>query len=365
MPGTKIKRGKDQWQLQVTCGTDLNGKPLRYTKTFHGTAREANAELSKFYSACSQGKVNRASSITISQVAHEYLKEGTAHLKKSSYARTESIIRVWIVPNIGKKKLNNFKRSDVQKFINSIDKSPKTVRCIYSVLSAVCRYALDMQYIEDTPCKMIRFPKLNKKESLYYTDDEIKQILSHTEDLRLKAIIYLAFFGGLRSSEICGLEWDCVHFDSNRIEIKQILMESKGEGQYIDTPKTESSRRSIAMPQEVMDTLQKLFDEQLHTEYPHICNSVIRRDIGSPATGNYLRNILKIHLKTIGIEYKGIHAFRHSHTSVLSSLDGIELKQISERLGHSQLSTTLNIYTHLFKNKDDIIVDKLSDYLKN
>ena len=365
MPGTKIKRGKDQWQLQVTCGTDSKGRPLRYTKTFHGTAREANTELSKFYAACSQGKINKASALTISQASNEYLEEGTSHLKKSSYARTESIIRVWIIPQLGKKKLNRLKRSDVQKFVNSIDKSPKTIRCIYSVLSNICRYAVDMQYIEDTPCKMIRLPKMSKKESPYYNDNEIRLILNNTYDLRLQAIIYLAFFGGLRSSEICGLEWDCVHFDTNHIEIKQILMESKGGGQYIDTPKTESSKRSISMPQEVMEVLERLFNEQLHTEYAYTCNSVIRRDIGSPATGNYLRNLLKPHLQKIGVEYKGIHAFRHSHTAILSGFEGVELKQISERLGHSQLSTTLNIYTHLFKNNDEIIVNQLSNYLKN
>ena len=365
MAGSMRERGRNKWYFEVSCGTDYTGKPLRYYKTFEGTKREAQKALNAFYVECSEGRVNKSGTMTFSVLADNYYNEATQHLKKSSKVSTNTIINKHLKPAFSKRKINKITRLDIQKYINAIDLSPKTVRNIYSVLTEIFKFAIDMEMITNTPCQNIKLPKLTKKEGKFYTEDEINKLLMALDpyvdgkEFTYKIAILLALFGGLRIGEVCGLDWENIDFNTNTIEIVKTRMVNIGGGMYEETPKTEKSQRTVALPVEIVEMLKELKKQQCKTDYLIQSPAVLRGQKGDPVYALLITEWYKRLCESIGVEFKGMHALRHTHASMLSGMN-IDAAQISSRLGHSQISTTLNIYTHLFKNKDTEIAEKLS-----
>lgn len=392
MPGTKRKRGADSWLLEVTVGSDFTGKPVRYSKTVHCRSESAaDKELALFYADCVNGKVNRSAPVTVSELADQWREEYVLrHLKVSARRGIDPAIKMWIKPLLGNKKVTKVKRLDVQKWVNYIsdpqertDKqgksvirqlSPKTVRNYYSALRGMFEFAVDMGIVEDTPCKNIRMPKKTHKEANYFSLDEVKVLLEALEalpaaELKFKVAIYLGLFGGLRKGEIMGLNREDADFDRNEITIKRTRMIKPGEGIYEDTPKTDKSIRAVTLPGEVMTEIRRLIAQQkemklqLHNQY-HDSAALLRSDSGDPLYPQVLQRWFTRFLQKNGLRHVGLHSLRHTHASMLAYL-GTDKMQVSTRLGHSQLSTTLNIYTHLFENADRKIAEDLSSSFLN
>ena len=374
MTGYKRKRGPDSWRLEVVIGTDARGKPRRYSKTVHcKSEKDADKELARFYTECSDGKIRKQSAVLIEDFCDTYYEDyAKRFLKKSTLNGTNSGIKVWIKPYLGKKKVVKLSRLEVQQWVNMMSDeglSPKTLRNYYSVLRRVMAYAVDMGIIDDTPCRNIRLPKKDHKEAKYYTLDNVKELLDalsglEAEDLTYKAGILVLLFGGLRRGEVLGLNWDDVDFNANKIHVRRIRNTATGIGVYEDSPKTSSSNRIVTLPKEVMMTLKMLQIRQkerrllLGTCYTQ-CPAVLQGPLGGPLHPNALGKWFKRFAESNGLPPIGLHGLRHTHASMLAHM-GTDKMQISERLGHSEVSTTLNIYTHLFDDADTRIADDLS-----
>lgn len=379
MPGTMRKRGSDSWYLEVTIGTDFRGRPIRYNKTVHGTKKQAEKELAKFYADCEAGRISKSSTATVEQVADLYVSEyAERHLKVSARRSVDTALKVWIKPLIGKRKISRLSRIDVQQWINHMSDgengkqglSPKTIRNYYSVLCGIMEFAIDMEFIQDTPCKNIRLPKKEHHEAEYYNLEEVKSLLKAldslpAEELKFKVAIYIALFGGLRKSEILGLNWEDVDLETRKVEIKRTRMIGPDIGVYEDTPKTDKSVRTIVLPEEIMNMLRALHAQQselklrLSNQYED-SPAILRGDFGKPLYPQVLQRWFTRFTEEHGLRHIGLHGLRHTHASMLAYM-GADKMQVSTRLGHSQLSTTLNIYTHLFEEADKTIADNLSD----
>lgn len=381
MPGTKRKGKGDAWYFEVTIGTDFTGKPIRYNKTFHGTEKEAEKALARFYIECEDGKVSKESSMTISELCELYLEEYVKrHLKESNIKAVIPAIAK-IKPYLGRKKVNKISRIDVQKWVNVISEqngkkqlSPKTVRNYYSTLSGILKFAIHMDIIENSPCHDIKLPKNKKTEARYYNKEEVKQFLTALEsvtddELKYKAVMYVALFGGLRNGEIMGLNWEDLDLGTGTISINRTRLVRKGGGVYEDVPKTEKSIRDITLPENVLKLLKNLRTQQLEKQLqmankwensPAIFKNEWGGTMYPKAPAKWLASFIKKH----NLPYISMHGLRHTHTSLLAYLDTDKLN-ISRRLGHSQLSTTLNIYTHLFEESDKEIAKGLNIFTEN
>ncbi len=392
MPGTKQKRGTGSWTLHVRSGTDFRGKPIRYTKTVHCKSEAAaDRELALFYADCVNGRVNRSTPITVAELADQWYEEYVLrHLKVSARRGIDPAIKMWIKPLLGNKKVSKVQRLDVQKWVNYVSDpqertnkrgekvikqlSPKTVRNYYSALRGMFDFAVDMGIIEDTPCKNIRMPKKDHKEATYFTIEEVSALLEalsalQSDELRYKVAIYLGLFGGLRKGEIMGLNREDVDFERCEVSIRRTRMIKPKEGVYEDTPKTDKSIRTIALPPEVMAEIRRLIGQQkeqklqLQNQY-HDSPALLRNDHGAPLYPQVLQRWFTRFLEKNNLPHAGLHSLRHTHASMLVYL-GTDKMQVSTRLGHSQLSTTLNIYTHLFEDADKKVAEDLSsNFLK-
>ena len=391
MPGTKRKGNGDSWYLEVTIGTDFSGKSIRYNRTFHGTEKEAEKALARFYTECEDGKVHKENKMTIEDLCNIYLTEYVdRYLKVSARRGIDPAIKIWIKPLLRNKKVSKVKRLDVQKWVNYISDpqermnkkgekvirqlSPKTVRNYYSALRGMFDFAVDMGIVEDTPCKNIRMPKKDHKEASYFSIEEVNALLEalsalQSNELRYKVAIYLGLFGGLRKGEIMGLNREDVDFERCEISIRRTRMIKPKEGIYEDTPKTDKSIRTVALPPEVMAEIRRLIGQQkeqklqLQNQY-HDSPALLRNDHGDPLYPQVLQRWFTRFLEKNSLPHAGLHSLRHTHASMLVYI-GTDKMQVSTRLGHSQLSTTLNIYTHLFEDADKKIAEDLSsNFLK-
>lgn len=375
MPGTKRKRGKDSWYLEVTIGTDFRGKPNRYNRTVHcKSEKQAEKELARFYTECESGKINKQDSTKLSALADTWFTEYAERFyKKSALSSNRTAKDVWVVPVLGDKKVSKLSRMDVQNWINHLaDKglSPKTVRNYYSTLRSMLDFAVDMGIIEDTPCRNVRLPKKERHEAKYYVAEDVARLIGALDtlgpdDLKFRVAVLLFLFSGIRKAELLGLNWEDVDFEGNAIHVHRERLIGRGIGIYEDTPKTAKSARYIKLPAEVMRELRRLRTQQnkrrlaLGNKYGD-SPAVFCNDTGQPLYPQVLQRWFSRFTDSAGLPHLGLHGLRHTHTSMLSNMK-VDAKQISERLGHSQLSTTLNIYTHLFEDTGQQIADELSE----
>ena len=181
------------------------------------------------------------------------------------------------------------------------------------------------------------------------------------EELRYKVALLIALFGGLRKGEILGLNWS--DYDGRSIKVQRTRLIGRGTGVYETTPKTPGSHRLVTLPQEVCDHINDLRQQQAEQKEALgdqwlESEALIKGDLGAPLYPQVLQRWFARFIEKNDLPPLTLHGLRHTHTSMLASLH-LEPKQISERLGHTQMSTTMNIYTHLFR-KDNGVADELS-----
>lgn len=243
------------------------------------------------------------------------------------------------------------KSFDVTEY-GSATLAPKTIKHYFTFVSSVLHYAELMGMIADNPCRRVVLPKAKIKEQKCYTLEETQRFLDllQNEPLKYQAFFVLAIYGGFRRAEILGLEWGDLDFKNNVINIRRSSLNTKGKGTYTDTLKTESSSRSLKLPAEVFTILGEYRINQsrerlkLGDRWKQSDRLFTKWD-GEPMHPNtpyeWLRKFCTVH----DLRFLGVHAFRHLNASLMIN-SGVDIKTVSASLGHSQTSTTLNIYAH-------------------
>ena len=190
-----------------------------------------------------------------------------------------------------------------------------------------------------------------------YSADEIHALTEVAEGTKLEIPVLLASFYGLRRSEVLGLKWDAIDFEANTLEIKHIVTQASIDGKKVlvqaDRAKTKSSLRTLPLVPPIRDRLLMLKGQQ--NTYRRLCGKSYNRDylgylcvdeIGNIIRPNYVSEQFPKLLEKNGLRPIRFHDLRHSCASLLLA-NGVPMKQIQEWLGHSDFSTTANIYAHL------------------
>lgn len=247
--------------------------------------------------------------------------------------------------------------------------SPKTVKHYISFISSVFDYAQKMQLIKNNPCAHVFTPKQKPHEKEIYTPEQAKQLLEYLQDapLKYRAFFTLAMYSGMRRGELLGLEWQDIDFDSGVVNIKRNALYNKDQGHYTDTTKTAASTRSLKLPMNVIFVLQQLRNEQLSERLKlgdawHSTNRLFTTWDGKAMNGVTPYTWLKKFCAKHDLPFHNIHSFRHLHASLLIDA-GVNIKTVSAVLGHSQTSTTLNIYTHNFQEATAKAMESVADIL--
>ncbi len=376
-------------KITITHGKTFDGKPKKYYKTVdYTTDRQLDLDAALFLADIMNGEINRASSTTIGALFKDF-KKTRKDIKPSTMDRYGTLYERQIKPYFHTRKVNSITRPDVRKWVAELldhghaktkgPLAPKTVKNALALLSSLYVYAIyELELVEKNPCERIKVKKMGKPAAAkeYYTDKELAHLLvlldnklDDPKSITHATLIYLILFTGLRTSEIMGLKWDNVNFFNNTIKIVEARVCTATNRIVVGDTKTTSSEREITVPEFIVDMLRRLKSHQdqckqimgeewTDTGYVSVTNK------GTPSHPRNMYDWFKRFLKRSDLKDSTVHDLRHTHAALLTSL-GVQIIDISKRLGHSNTRVTQEIYEYLFKNMDNVISLELDNYYKN
>lgn len=384
------KKGNISYRIKVSLGYDETGKQVTKSMTFKPdeslTPKKAYKEAQKqafiFEEQCKEEQAKQKQ-ITFEKLAKEWLElvSKTESQKKTSITRLESC-QERTYKAIGKVDIGKVSFQMIQNFILSLSKkgtnkrngqglSTKTQKHYLTFISSVMKYAIQCGLRTDNPCRGVAVTKTPKKEKDIYSLEEVKEILEkiHNNSNVMKQTLFTTIaYLGLRRGEILGLEFSDFDFDNQTVTITRTSNYcGKKNGVYTDTPKTAKSCRTLAIPPVLVNLLKEL-KKQLHQNAKncgdlwHYSDRVFVGEFGLPIHPNTPYTWLKRYCKRNNLPFKGIHSFRHTFATQ-AIVNGVDVSTVSNILGHSQTSTTLNIYTHSVQAVNDKAMKNIADLL--
>ena len=375
MAGSIEKRGKNSYRLTVSEGFDLNGRPMIHRKTIHGTKKEAEVELAKFVTEVQNGLVIDGKSLKFSEFTEIWKRDyGSKELAPSTYKRYCRMLETRLLPYFGHFYINKIKPTDIMKFYDLLEKdtqlvrkkgnngsktkkplSGKTILEHHRLLRAMLHKAVYWQLIVANPAERVQPPKARKPKRRSYDDEQTKILLENlellsSEDTKYKVAIILTVFTGVRLGELMGLEWQDVDFKNGIISINRSSQYLSDMGVFTKVPKTESSIREIAIPEFIISLLEeyKLWYEEQKSIYGELWTNSDRLFVqadGKPMHPSTISKWFVKYVGQIGLPVINFHGLRHTNASLLVA-QNIDIAVISARLGHAQISTTLDFYVH-------------------
>ena len=375
MAGSIEKRGKNSYRLTVSEGFDLNGNPMIHRKTVHGTKKDAQVELAKFVTEVQNGLVVDGKSLRFSEFTEIWKRDyGSKELAPSTYKRYCRMLETRLLPYFGHFYINKIRPTDIMKFYDLLEKdtqlvrkkgnngsktkkplSGKTILEHHRLLRAMLHKAVYWQLIVSNPAERVQAPKARKPKRKSYDDEQTKILLENLEqlsieDTKYKVAIILTVFTGVRLGELMGLEWQDIDFKNGIISINRSSQYLSDMGVFTKTPKTESSIREIAIPEFIISLLEeyKLWYEEQKSIYDELWANSDRLFVQSDGKPMHPSTISKWFVKyvaQIGLPVINFHGLRHTNASLLVA-QNIDIAIISARLGHAQISTTLDFYVH-------------------
>jgi len=229
--------------------------------------------------------------------------------------------------------------------------SARTVRYIHTVIHAVLKQALKNQLVFRNLAEATELPADNKKEARVLTVEEMGRFLNASEGDRLKAAFVTLLGSGLRRGELLALKWENVDLKKGIVSVKENFAWISKKGFVFQPPKTEKSKRVVPLPDGVLAELKKhkarQAEEKLKTGKAYQDNGLVFcTEIGTPIIPRNFERKYKALLKKVNLTGIKLHSLRHTYTTKLLEL-GENLKVVQELLGHSRISVTADIYSHV------------------
>lgn len=277
-----------------------------------------------------------------------YLYLSDIHIEKAEFAQ---------------KKVSDITIADLQKYYNqkiADGYNSRTIKHIQILVNEAMDQAVRMGYIASNPNQYTKLPRMKKFEAKILTEAEVGKLIQEGEEEWVYPIVVTCVTCGLRKGEILGLRWGDVDFEKGQINVRvslcRIYSEADEEGKRASMyklmePKTKSSIRSIPMMEETYRALylqRKRQDEEKKIWGKAYMDNdlVFAKADGSYINPRHLSEKYTSFLKKYGVTVVRFHDLRHTYASILMA-NGVEPKIIQELLGHSSISTTLDIYTHI------------------
>ena len=382
------KSGEVSYLIRVSLGYEMSGKQITKSKTWRPEAgmnpkqitKEVNKAATLFEASFEKREINRRAKFK--EVADEWLDlmEKTQEIKISTLERMKGC-RERTYEILGNLYIDNITYSQLQKFIVSLSAkgvnqhtgeglSQKSQKHYLTFISDVMTYAIRCGLITDNPCRNVITVKTEKKDKEIYSTEEIVELLEDLNEnapMNYHVFFHLLIFYGLRKGEALGLEWKDIDFDNQTLSINRTSnYRNHRTGTYTGTPKTKSSRRILKISAETVRLLQ-LYQFEEHEQMVNCGDQWQDTDRlfikwnGEPMHPNTPYTWLERFCEARELAFKGLHAFRHAYATTAITSNQIDIKTISAVLGHSETSTTLNIYAHEVAAANARAVDVVGD----
>ena len=299
------------------------------------------------------------SSLTFAQVADSYFDWYCQRRKQSSINVIKNIIYNHLLDEFGKIKINQITAKNIMNYQNKIinDYSAEFLKKIHTIISAIFNFGIKFHGITNNPAKIAgNFEKESNKRMNFWEFSEFKQFINVVDEPTFKAFFATLYYSGARKGELLALTWEDINFTEKTIRINKTEY-----NRQITQPKTKASNRIIMLPNIVINLLENIKKEAALSAPVKNDYVVFGTFYNSVSTTTLDRRYSK-YLSTANVKKILLHEFRHSHASYLIN-KGVSPLMVAQRLGHSDVATTLNTYSHLYPSKQAEVVASMEEDL--
>ena len=366
------KNGETRYLFQTYLGIDpLTGKERRTTRRGFKTMKEAKqAERNLLLDVEENGFCNVSEKQTFEAVARLWLESYQTTVKPTTYQNTKSYLDILIKDYFNNILIENLTVLRLQKITIELSKRYLNYTIHLSVINRVLKYAVLLDIIKANPLDKVIRPKQQEKreKKKALTKEELTEFLDLAEK-HVSPVLFVAWwtlaYTGLRRGELLALEWSDIDFENRTLRVERTLVRISGQ-LSTQSPKTKKSRRKITLDPRTVEILKNWRLKQKKILFKNGAGKselVFSNSSGGYLMESRLRDELRKFLKRYGLPIISVHGLRHTHASILFEA-GIEAKQIADRLGHSRIQTTLDMYTHINDNQRHAVADRLLDFLE-
>ena len=365
------KKGRS-WQITVELPKDpVTGKRIRKYRTVKGTRKEAERAMHEFVMELERGVYIDNNKISLTEWIQKWLDVYIEpNVSPTTLSRYRGMIKRYIDPLIGNTRVQELNHLAVQAWVNSLKVSPisgkemsaATIKHCYHVLKGAMDKAIVAGIIYRSPCEKIMLPKGQKKQAVIFNESQIKKLIKAAKGTEMELIIDMELCLGLRRGELLGLQWGDIDWDNNQIHIvrNRVIVDGKA---IVKEPKTQASIRVLDAPEMLMEKLRhhrgKCLRNRMNLGWNYkMTDYIIVHPDGKPIYPEYVSQMLTKLLDKAGLPKCRFHDLRHLCASIMV-LQGVNVKVAQERLGHKDITTTMNIYSHVLPSSARDAAEKI------
>ena len=366
--GSIVQRADGRWMASVDLGWE-NGKRRR--KAYYGATRAAvAAKLTKGLRAVQQGATSLGDERqTMKQFLERWIETVRLSVRAKTHHSYAQLVRLHLVPGLGHLNLGRLQPEHVDAFLSQKREaglSPRTCQYLRAVLRIALNRAIKRKLVTLNAAALADAPRVARAEVQSLTPEQARTFLAAIADHHLYPLIVVAVSCGLREGELLGLQWPDLDLDRGVLRVRHAL-ERLGKGWRLIEPKSEGSRRTIRLPAPVVPILRAHRVHQLERrlaagarwrEHAFVFTT---RD-GQPLDGCRLNRQTKGQLEAAGLPPLKFHSLRHSCATFLL-VQGVAPRVVMDILGHSQISLTMNTYSHVIEQLQDGAAQEMSALL--
>jgi integrase len=355
-----LQRGR--WEGRITVGIDEQGRAVR-RKVTGRTRDEVLTRLRDASDSAATGQERARRDFTVGRFLDSWLDDTLpGSVAKSTEQQYRDIVRLYIKPHVGRRKLLTLNARDVDAMLAALERegrAPNTRRLARSVLRRALRRAEQEGLIDRNAAAVANGVRLGSTEGRTLTPEQARALLVAVENHRLGAAFTVAVSLGLRRGELLGLTWDDVDLEATppRLTVRRAIHRLRGQGLVLADTKTKGSRRTVYLPAPAADALrahrrrqaeERLKAGPLWTARPLGADLVFRTPDGTALDPDNFRQLTYTVTEAAGLGRWSPHELRHSAASLLLA-QGVRLEVVSETLGHASIRITKDVYGHLLE----------------
>lgn len=362
------QKGSPNWTITLDLGKDSNGKRQQKWITVKGTRKDAEKRRTQLLHEIDTGSFVIPGKVTVSEYLEQWL---AAHVKSTVSARTHQLYSYistkHVIPTVGNLALCALRPQHIQKMyaakLQSL--SPRTVQLIHVTLGKALNNAVKTGLLAHSPLAAVDCPKVERHEIKTMTEDDITRFLNEARKGEYHALFFTLLFTGVRRGEALSLRWSDIDFANAQLSVSRTM-------QFIDNkvtfkaPKTAASRRQIALSPSNCAVLRMHRQGQEKTRQALQLPAITESDLvfchydGTPWLPNSITHAWIKLVRSCGLTGIRLHDARHSHATLMLKGE-VSPKVIQERLGHSTIGITLNLYAHVSPGMQKAAANRFDD----
>src|SRR6266702_11118 len=361
--GSIYQRKDGRWTASIT----VEGRKRKYI--YGKTRKEVQEQLKVALHEQQQGKLAVGPKQTVEQFFNSWLEEvHKPAIRISTYTKYRNLLSKHILPSIGRVQLNKLTLQQLQALYSrklQEGLAPSTVHAIHELIHRGLDQAVVWKIVTENVSDNASLPRVPKQERPTLTKEQAQKLLDTAKGHPLETLLTVALATGMRRGEMLGLRWQDINFETMSLQVRRTVGFGKNHKYVENEPKTSSGRRRILLPQFAVDALKQHRVHQLERRQ-QVGEAWIDRDlvfcnmVGDYFTLSSLAYMFQVLLKKAGLPHMRFHDLRHSAATILLTM-GVHPKVVQELLGHSQISMTMDTYSHVLPSMQQEAMNKLNE----